>query len=105
MGATGLRPATRSRAVATARTSSRGSSTSARSGSRSDRSRSAAQAGQLRLHEEPDELAERHGRRPAEPLARARRIADEVVELRLPASQRLVDVHVLAPVEADVLER
>ncbi len=32
-------------------------------------------------------------------------IADEVVELGLAAPQRLVDPHVLAPVEADVLER
>ena len=44
-------------------------------------------------------------RRPAETLARLRRVADEVVQLRLAALQRLVDVHVLAPVEPDVLER
>ena len=60
---------------------------------------------ELGVDEQRDELLERDLRRPAEPLARLRRVADEVVQLRLPALQRLVDVHVLAPVEPDVLER
>src|SRR5207247_8165268 len=42
---------------------------------------------------------------PGAPRARLPRVAYEVVELRRPAPQRLVDLDVLVPVEADALER
>ena len=60
---------------------------------------------EIRVNEQRDESLEVDRRLPPELLARLRRIADEIVELRLPAPQRLVDVDVVLPVEADVLER
>ena len=43
-------------------------------------------------------------RRPAEPLPRLRGVAHEVVQLGLAAEERVVDAHVLLPVEPDVRE-
>ena len=65
----------------------------------------AAEPLELGVDEQRDELLERDLRLPPEPLARLRRIADEVVELGLAALQRLVDVDIRAPVESCVLER
>ena len=62
--------------------------------------RVAPQAFEVGVDEQPHEPLEVERRRPAEPLPRLRRVADEVVELGGAAAQRLVDVHVLLPVEA-----
>ena len=51
-----------------------------------------------------DEPLEVEGRQPAELGACLGRIADEVVQLRLPTHERLVDRDVLLPVEADACE-
>ena len=63
-----------------------------------------AQPLEVGVDEQPDEPLEVHRRRPPEPRPRLRGVADEVVQLRSAAAQRLVDVDVLAPVEADVAE-
>ena len=57
------------------------------------------------VDEQPDEPLEVDRRRPAQSRLRLRGVADEVVQLGSAAAQRLVDVDVLAPVEADVAER
>ena len=59
---------------------------------------------EVALNEQPDELLERHGRPPCEPLACLGGVADEVVEFGLPPLERAVYVHVLAGVEPDSLE-
>ena len=57
------------------------------------------------VDEQPDEPLEGDRRRPPQSRLRLRGVADEVVQLRSASAQRLVDVDVLAPVEADVAER
>src|SRR5204863_7292376 len=59
--------------------------------------RGAAEPRQLRVDEELHEFLEADRRPPAQPLARLRRVPDEVVELGLAAPQGLVDLDVLAP--------
>ena len=60
---------------------------------------------ELGVDQEAHERVERHLRLPAEPGTGTGRVADEVVQLCLAALQRLVDHHILAPVETDVPER
>src|SRR4029079_17968544 len=59
----------------------------------------------VRLDEEPDELLEAQLRRPAEHRLGLRRVPDEVVELGGATVEGSVGADVLAPVEADRLER
>src|SRR4051794_13221350 len=67
--------------------------------------RSAAESLELRVDEQADELRERQRWLPAEAGPCALRRADEVVQLRPAADERLVDAHVLVPVEVEVGER
>ena len=58
----------------------------------------------IRVDEHAHEGDEVRRRLPAETLASLGRVADEIVQLRPAAPQRLVDANVVAPVEAEVLE-
>src|SRR6187455_2059543 len=73
--------------------------------SRFNRSPFAAQAFEVRVDEQAYEPLEAERRLPAQPRARLRGIADQVVELGGATDERLVDVDVLLPVEPDVPER
>ena len=60
---------------------------------------------EIRVDEQMHEPFEVERRRPAQPLARPRSVTDEIVQLCLPAHERVVDPNVLLPVEPDPRER
>ena len=60
---------------------------------------------EIRVDEQMHEPFEVERRRPAQLLARFRRVTDEIVELSLPTHERIVDPNVLLPVEPDAGER
>src|SRR5689334_12528416 len=72
--------------------------------SRFNRSLLAAQALEVRVDQQADQPLEIERRLPAQPRARLRGIADQVVELGGAPDERLVDVDVLLPVEPDAPE-